>query len=565
MVAVSVAVIAFGWWLPLADVLTYPTRISVLPSLQVDAATYDELGASIAASGRWTDVPPMQPPGFVVILALVYRVFGHSLVAAKVLLWLCLVASTLLCGWLARRVWAAGDRPAWVAMCLCSTAPALRHYVGTLQYEVVAGTGLLVVLGLALKAAEGSTRRALVWGLAAGLAGGALTLVREVFIGIVPIIGLWMAATAWSISGARRATALLVLFMALFAAPVVWWSALQSSKYGRIIVMTDKGASALALGNNPRASGTYNVDVIEPPAGLRFVMERPADAMTLAIRKVMFFWGLRRDWWNVPRPAGLWLLRASGGAIPLELSLPMARGGWLLIAFLGSVVWLVHVKAMRRWWVLPACVAAGCAAHVITLSSHRFAVPFLPVVFVVIAGPVAAIAAAGWRWTTSRRTRLGAAIVLVSLAIAAQWNGGPSELVFRAAELDAMNVENVQDPESGRMVRYAPAAAGNRQVMVLADEFLPACDFQLLVTARRSGPALSLDTAVAHVTLTTLDGTTACSEDIPWGLLPDRGFGKIWVPCLPLRDGPATLVVRSLGVTDIYFDEVALIRSIPVH
>ena len=243
----------------------------------------------------------------------------------------------------------------------------------------------------------------------------------------------------------------------------------------------------------------------------------------------------------------------------------MARGGWLLIAFLGSVVWLVHVKAMRRWWVLPACVAAGCAAHVITLSSHRFAVPFLPVVFVVIAGPVAAIAAAGWRWTTSRRTRLGAAIVLVSLAIAAQWNGSPSELVFRAAELDAMNAENVQDPDSGKMVRYAPAAAGNRQVMVLADEFLPAGDFQLLVTARRSGPDLSADTAVAHVTLTTLDGTTACSEDIPWGLLPDRGFGQIWVPCLLPRDGPATLVVRSLGVTDIYFDEVALIRSIPVH
>jgi hypothetical protein len=87
----------------------------------------------------------------------------------------------------------------------------------------------------------------------------------------------------------------------------------------------------------------------------------------------------------------------------------------------------------------------------------------------------------------------------------------------------------------------------------------------LLITARRNGPALSLNTAVAHVALTTLDGTAACSEDIPWGLLPEQGFGRIWVPCSLSQDGPATLVVQSLGVTDLYFDEVALIRSLPLH
>lgn len=559
----AVASVVFGLALPLADVLTYPERISVLPSLQVDAPTYDELGAAIASTGRWTEIPAMQPPGFVAILAVVYRTFGHSVVAAKVLLWLSLMTATLLAGWLAKRVW--GIKAAWAAMALTATAPALRHYVGTLQYEVVAAFGLLLVIGLALKAADASTRRALFWAVAAGFAGGALTLVREVFIGVVPIIGLWMAATARSTAGTRRAATLLVLFMAMFAAPVTWWSTLQSSRYGRTIVMTDKGGATFALGNNPRTSGTYNVDVIEQPAGLSFVVERPADAMKLAIRKVMFFWGLRRDWWNVPRPTGLWLLRASGGAIPLELSLPMARGGWLLIAFLGSVVWMVRVRAMRRWWVLPACVVAACAAHVVTLSSHRFAVPFLPVVFVVIAGPVAGMVAAGWHWAASRGTRLAVVIALTLGAIAAQWNGGPAEVVFRAADLDAMNAENVQDPESGQVVRYVPAAAGPRQAMVLADEFLPAGRFQLLITARRNGPALSVNTAVAHVALTTLDGKEACSEDIPWGLLREHGFGKIWVPCTLPKDGPATLVVQSFGLTDIYFDEVALIRSMPVH
>lgn len=561
VVALLLAVIAFGWSLPLTDILGYPDRISVLPSLQVDAATYDELGAAVASSGRWTDLPAMQPPGFVAILAVVYRLVGHSIVAAKLLLWLCLVMSTLLAGWFANRVW--GGAPAWVAMTLTATAPALRHYVGTVQYEVLSAVGLLIVLGLAVKAVEARSTRAFVWVFAAGLAGGALTLVREVFIGVVPIIGLWIAVSAAPSSGRRRATAMLVLFLAVFGAPVAWWSALQSERYGRTIVLTDKGTATLALGNNPRASGTYNVDIVEQPAGLAFVAELPLSAARLALRKILYFWGLRRDWWNVPRPSGLWLLRASGGAIPLELSLPLSRGGWLLVAFVVSVWWLWRVGALRCWWVLPACVAAGCAAHVITLSSHRFAVPFLPVVFIVIAGPMAALAGASWNWATMHAARLCMVTALLFGCVIAQWSDRPAEFVFRASDMDGMNAENIRDTDTGRTVRYVPAAAGPRQAMVLADEYLPAGRFQLLLTARRQGPPLNLNTPVARVALANLDGSAACTEEIPWGMIPDDRFGKIWVPCTLSVEGPATLVVQSLGMTDIFFDEVALVRALP--
>ena len=196
--AVAVVAIVTGLSIPLVDVLSYPDRLSILPSLQVGASTYDMLAVDIESRGAWTDVPPLQPPGFVVILAVVYRAFGHSLVAAKVLLWLCLVMCTVLGGWLALRVW--GRAAAVAAMVLVATSPALRHYVGTVQYEVVAGAGLLAVLGLALKSVDAPWRRSLRWGCAAGLSGGALTLVREVFIGVVRLIGVWMLAQAWRCS-----------------------------------------------------------------------------------------------------------------------------------------------------------------------------------------------------------------------------------------------------------------------------------------------------------------------------------------------------------------------------
>ena len=70
------------------------------------------------------------------------------------------------------------------------------------------------------------------------------------FVGVVPIIGLWIAMTSARAVGRRRATALLLLFLAVFGAPLVWWSGLQSAHYGRAIVLTDKGTATLALGSN---------------------------------------------------------------------------------------------------------------------------------------------------------------------------------------------------------------------------------------------------------------------------------------------------------------------------
>ncbi len=284
VVALALAVvIVSGLALPLHDLLAYPDRLSVLSSLQIDASTYDQLGSDIATTGTWRDFPALQPPDFVAVLALIYRVFGHSNVIAKIFLWLCLVACTCLGGWLTQRVW--GREPALVAMVLMATAPALRHYVGTLQYEVVVAAGLMAALGLTVKALEAPWPRSLAWACAAGVFGGALTLVREVLIGVIPLLGVWMMTRLWPRVTARRSLGLGFAFLALFAAPVASWSVLQSSRYGRTILVSDKGVAALALGNNPGASGTFSAGSIEQPAGLAFIRERPTAALRLAVRR----------------------------------------------------------------------------------------------------------------------------------------------------------------------------------------------------------------------------------------------------------------------------------------
>ncbi len=558
--ALGLAAVFLGLALPLADILASPDRLSALGSLQVDAGAYDAAATALAGGAPWTAIPLRQPPGFVATLALIYAVFGHSYLAAKLALWACLVAATALAAWLAGAVW--GRREAWAAALLTATAPALRHYVGTVQYEVLVAAELLATVALVVTAATTcGARRMTAWAALAGVAAGALALTREVFVGVIPVLALWLVWRARAGAGPRRALAAGADLPGAGhrAGGVVVGDAVVAARPTGDDV--GQGPGHLPLGNHAAASGTYNSDRAVEPAGRRFVRERPVAALQLFGRKALYFWGVIRDQWNVPRPSGLWFYRASGGLVPLDVSLPLARGGWLLLAGLLGVAHLRRSGRWREWWLVPAVVAAVCAAHVATLSSHRFAVPILPLVFVLIAGPLTAGAARLGGWLSRATWRQAGAAAVALLAVALQWLGAPPPAVaFEAASLDGLNGVNVVDPTSGRRLRIVGAIDGTRSALILSDEYLAAGRYQVLLTAGRGNAPVGLDTAVARVTVTDGSGAVACREDVPSGLVPAERLGKIWVPCAWAADGPVTLVVEALGRTDLRFGEVVFMR-----
>jgi hypothetical protein len=63
---------------------------------------------------------------------------------------------------------------------------------------------------------------------------------------------------------------------------------------------------------------------------------------------------------------------------------------------------------------------------------------------------------------------------------------------------------------------------------------------------------------VARVTLTQLDGRTACVNDVPGLQLPANEFVDIALLCVVSRDGPATLAVFNLGRVDLSIDSIQL-------
>ncbi len=554
------ALLALVVWfaaLPLRDVLAYPDRVSVLPNLQTDAAAYDAFARDLAASWQVSALPAKHPPGWMVLLASVYSVAGHSYVAGKLVSWAALLVSVALCGWLALRVY--GPTAAAVAAVLCAASPGLRAYVGTLQYEVVTGALFALLLVLSTRVCDATRRGDAVRRAAlAGAAGAALVLTRETFVLVVPIAAWWIWRRVGRAVDRRSALLAAGTLLVVATAPPLAWSTLQTVHHERLILISEKGPKAFQLGNNPLANGTYNEPLagMAEPSGFAYVRAFPLQAVRLAARKVLYLFGILRDGWNVPHPAAVWIWRATTGALPLPMIEPVVRGGWLLAVCLIAFRTLGR-DGLRTWWVLPATVSAILAVHVITLGSYRFAIPVLPVLYVMASGPLATLARAV---VPALRTPIIAVTcaLIAALAVAAQYRSWPLDVRYDAVDLDGIAAANEVDTVSRSPARLADARRGFRPVALLPDTYFPEGRLTVTVLIRRTSEPASITTPVARVALLHLDGQSACVGDVLAGQLQTDRFSEVAIPCRLTRDGPATLAVYSLGQADLTIDEVRL-------
>jgi len=528
----------------------------VQPNLQADASTYDRLARDLASSWQLAAVPPRHPPVWIISLAFVYSLAGASFVAGKLISWASLIASVALGAWLARRIYGAGA--AWMCAALTAASPALRAYVGTLQYEVLTGAMLLGTLAIAAHTADSKDRRGIVRGAAlTGVLAAVLILTRETFVVAVVVIALWLWSRLRAFDRPLAARAALIA-IAIALAPAVAWSALQSVREGRLITISEKGPLVIELGNNPLANGTYNAPLVGvgQPTGLAFVRTDPGRSLVLAGRKILYFWGVLRDGWTVPHPAAVWVWRATTGLLPLKIIESVVRGGWLLAAFAVSL-WLLGRDRLKLWWALPAIVLTILIVHIVTLASYRFAVPILPVVYVLVSGPLARLTATVGR--ALRAPAVGAAAALLcGVIVAMQFKHWPLRVDYAAADLDGISADNTFDGAVHHQVRFADSRRGERPVVLLPDEYLPRGPLTVTLRARRSTQAEPSTTPVARLALVQLDGTVGCSADFTAGQIP-ADFRDLSVSCRLAKDGPATLLVDSLGKVDLAFDRVALV------
>jgi 4-amino-4-deoxy-L-arabinose transferase-like glycosyltransferase len=520
----------------------------------VDADSYDAVALQIVRHPSLDSFSPVFPPGFVGIIALLYAAFGHSLVIAKTLLWICLVIAAILSGVLARRLYAS-LAAGWIAAFLTASSASLRAYTGTLQYEVLVAALILCLILLALRISTARDRAEIVgpaFSLAVAL--GLALLIRETLVVLVPVFTLFVAQRVTRAATIQIGVIAGAIVLCVTAAPTVAWSTYQSHRTGRTMLIRQNVQGILPFGHNPYANGTWNVALsgIGEPAGMRFIVSEPRRELWLAWRKAMYFWGVLRDGWNVPRPGAVWVAKASAGILPLDWILPFARGGWILVALaLGCSLW--RRSQWRDWWLLPALIGSLMFVHLVTISSHRFAVPILPLAFIVIAGPFARVVA----WL--RTPGLVAVFVLVAVGTAMQLFEWPIRYRLNPTELDGVDSENRHEAD-GRDVRFSSAAYGRRVSWALYDEYLPGGRLLVKVRARRGTTDRPDATPIARIRLVLLDDSShPCDSVVTIGQLStaDR-WTELRVSCSMPHDGTARLIAETFGRVDLAFSDITL-------
>jgi 4-amino-4-deoxy-L-arabinose transferase-like glycosyltransferase len=551
-----VAVIGWFLYLPLHDILTFPRRISVLSNLETDAAAYDAFARDFAQTWQIPSLPSKHPPGWMVVLAGVYATVGHSYVAGKLVSWVAMIVTVAAAAWIANRVF--GRTAAAIAALLCASSPGLRGYVGTLQYEVLTGALFAVFLMLVIRVTEVATRReAIIRAVIAGSVGAALVLTRETFVLVVPIAAWWMWRRTRPSLGPDALRAAIVI-VSVAAAPAMVWSAAQTLHYQRLILISEKGPKEFELGNNPLANGTYNEPLVGmgEPAGVAFIRAYPADALRLAGRKVLYMFGVLRDGWNVPHPLAVWVWRATTGMVPFTAIQPLVAGGWLLILCIAAM-FLLGRSGIQQWWVLLATGAAILLVHVITIGSYRFAIPLLPLLYVLASGPLAGVAQRTWAALRTPSVAIAAAILL-SIAVAAQFQQWPLSVTYAAANLEGINAANQLDEVSRQNARVADAERGERPFALLPDIYLPRGTVRVSARLRVINEESSDSVPVARMVLLPLDGRNPCAADVFAAQLSTSTFADVPMLCELEHDGPATLAVFSRGTADLALDHVRL-------
>ena len=354
----------------------------------LDADRYIQTARTLAATGH--DEPGIywQPPGFQLLLALLFRVAGPGLLVPRLLHVLASLGCVVLVFLLGRRVFSP-------ALALAAAGILAFHGVflhGTLELLPTVWVAFFDLLGLLLLYV--ATERAS-WprALGAGVALGISAVFRPVILAFVPLafLFLWKAPV-------RRG-----LLVGLFAVGILLPIAPVTVRNYRVgkefVLISSNGGLNFYLGNNARSEETLSVrpgrhwqEITSEPrrAGVRgvnaaslyfyrkawdFIKASPGKAMTNMARKLYLYF----NGWEIPRDGDIYAEREVSRVLKATVlgePFPFPNGVLLPLALLGV---LLAWQQRHRGGLLAAYVAVQAVVTAAFFVTSRYRVPVTPV------------------------------------------------------------------------------------------------------------------------------------------------------------------------------------------
>ncbi len=376
-----------------------------------DPVAYDSLALGISDGrgylGPWTNVPTAYfPPGYPAALAVVYTVFGRSVLWGGMLNALLGAGTVVITYELARRL--LGPSVAGVAGLLLAFFPNQVFYTGTLLSEVL--FTFLLMAGLLVLMAEPWPREGIsLKRLAlAALFLGAATMVRPIVL-IIPVVLLiyWLRV----FPNRARVLAQVGVVLLVFAAVILPWTIRNAVTMHAFVLISTNSGDDFCLGNNEVADGQFvfsgpcyegyegipkrELEIAGYREGLRrgaeFIINHPADELGLIFEKAYFLVYTDHD--------GLFANESYGSNPFIEKEMrdrlsTAANACYFAtigLAALGLLYWLRRRDPRRTFCLIViACILAAPLAF---FGDPRFHFPVIPLLCILAATGVVA----AWR------------------------------------------------------------------------------------------------------------------------------------------------------------------------
>jgi len=365
-----IVVVLAGLFTRLAFVAIMPRQI-----LWPDGLEYEAVAKSLLAGGGY-GLQTLRPPGYPTLIAAVYGLSGHSLLALRVVEALLGTLSVALVGAFGARAF--GPVAGLIAAGIMAVHPVMTFLPATQYSENTVVLFVTLAMGAVFAAyARGAWWR---WAIAGALFGLA-ALIRPTTAFLLPGLALGLAI-ALTVTNRPRVVPGLVAMLG-FALVVAPWVVRCHEVHGRWFFIASGGGRQFWVGNNPRATAETSAPTqwnaaereslaVQPDdlarerwhyrEGLRFVRAEPARAARLYVRELGNLFSLWPETFSrqvAIGAAGRW-----------------GQGAASLVVFAGVLLSLARLRESRLLWPLLGAVVsfALLSAAFFTVMRYRMVI-----------------------------------------------------------------------------------------------------------------------------------------------------------------------------------------------
>jgi 4-amino-4-deoxy-L-arabinose transferase-like glycosyltransferase len=227
-----------------------------------DDRSYDAIAMRLVVKHQY--VNNWYPPGYPLLLALVYALFGHSLIAARMIQAVLGAMTCVVTYFLARRLF--GERAGLLAASLLAIYPGHVYMSWRIMGETLYMLLVVAATVLALQLSR-NPRPLPIVALGAGM--GLANLVKSNLFVYLPLLIAWFGVTVrgrWQ----ERVRWVLLLSVAFTSVALITPMANFVSSRGDLVLLAGNAGRTLWFSNNPMADG-YFTNAEQQPEGQAFI------------------------------------------------------------------------------------------------------------------------------------------------------------------------------------------------------------------------------------------------------------------------------------------------------